>query len=406
MSSMANSFHFREIVDESDVYVDVHKAIRRMAPAPKARHQRRSSHGARSVADEEGKSSEDTKVGEDEDDDHRMRRHASYTETSETQKRSGSPMTSFLMRRSSSGIDGRTENVPVRASFDDIKQHLKHLGPSNRASNPKATRSTTVKIKPGIPHELPRSSLAVEEVIPEEGDERTSLLKGMLTPKDGAHALATSYGAMALSRSPEVSNPSIQKIDTTEVEDQATQTSAHPSNTDLRAIAEAAGRVDPELRSKKSGSGKSTSGKSASGSEGDFVEGPGPYSHRKSLFARSGSITEQVVETPRGIKKTVLETTSSNDEDDETSRTPKLVTRSTPSLPFLGEVVLSPIESPENEEDQDSTPLLGGHEAATSAGDNGGDAGEGAASNQNGGGENGNGAGKKKNRRKKRKGKS
>ena len=27
----------REIIDESDVYVDVHKAIRRMAPAPRTR---------------------------------------------------------------------------------------------------------------------------------------------------------------------------------------------------------------------------------------------------------------------------------------------------------------------------------------------------------------------------------
>lgn len=379
-----------------------------MAPAPKARYQRRSSHGARSLVDGEGKSSEDTKIGEDENGDDRMKRHVSYTESGETHDRSDSPRTSLLMRRSSTGIDGRMENVPVRANFDDIKQHLKHLGPSNRASNPKATRSTTVKIKPGIPHEQPRASSAAEEAIPEEGDERTSLLKGVLAPKDGVHALATSYGATgvtALSRSPDASNLSVKNIDTTRLEDQATQTSAHPSTTDLPATAEPSAPVERELRSKKSGSGKSTSGKSASGSEGDFLDSSGPYSHRKSLFARSGSITEQVVET-RGIKKTILETTSSNEEEEENFRTPRLATRSTPSLPAMGEAVLSPIESPGHEDSQASTPLLGGNEAAASAGDDDGHVGEGAASNQNGGGDNGNGGGKKKNRRKKRKGKS
>lgn len=362
----------------------------------------------------DGKSSEDTKVGEEESseiDDNR-KKHLTFNEPSQPRDRSGSPLSTLLLRRSSAGIDGRMENVPVRASFDDIKQHLKHLGPSNPASNPKTTRSTTVKIKPGIiVHEQPRLSFAAEEAIPEEAipeilqdeeeDETTSLLRGKLTPKDGAHALATSYGATGaglLSRSLDTSQtttPLIKTIDTTKQEDQATQTSTQPSTTNLPATAATTGTAKRELHSKKSGSGKSTSG-----SETDLLDSPGPYGRRKGLFARSGSITEQVVET-RGIKKTVLGTTSSNEDEDEQQRwSHKAASRSNVSLTSSG-ALRSPVEN------EHSDPLPGSEEAAAQdeGEGEGGPSAEGGASNQNGGG-NGNGGGKKKNRRKKRKGKS
>lgn len=406
VSSLANQVRCREIIDESDVYIDVHKAIRRMAPAPKARYQRRSSQSGRVISDGiDGKSSEDTKVGEEdtpENDESRDKRFSSLSgnEQSHARDRSGSPMTStLLLRRSSAGIDGRLENVPVRASFNDIKQHLKHLGPSNPASNPKVTRSTTVKIKPGIVvHEQPRTDSVAEQIIPEvpqdeENGETTSLLRGKVTPKDGVHALATSYGATGaglLSRSLDTSRsptPLIKNLDTTNQEDQATQTSIPPSTTDLPGTASAR----QELRSKKS-----SSGKSSSGSETDHLDPTSPYGHRKSLFARSGSITEQVVET-RGIKKTVLEMTSSNEDEEEQTRTLKSGNRSNLSLPSMA-AALSPDEEGENEENGSggpSTPLLGGEEGA-GAGSTGG--------TQNGGGNGG--GGKKKNRRKKRKGKS
>lgn len=354
----------------------------------------------------DGKSSEDTKVGEYEvlENDDAQKKHLALNDPSQARDRSGSPLSTLLLRRSSAGIDGRMENVSVRASFDDIKQHLKHLGPSNPASNPKTTRSTTVKIKPGIVvHEQPRSSSTAEEVIPEvpqdeEEDETTSLLRGKLIPKDGAHALATSYGAAGagpLSRSFDNSQPSaplINTTDSTNQEDQATQTSAHASTTNLPATA---ARIERELRTKTSGSGKSSSG-----SEADLLESPvGPYGHKKSLFARSGSITEQVVET-RGIKKTVLETTSSNEDEDEQQRwSHKAASRSNASLTSSG-AVLSPVEK------EVSTPLLGSDGAA----DQGEGEAEGGPSAEGGeghnGSSNGNGGGKKKNRRKKRKGKS
>ncbi|KAJ4423117.1 cell agglutination protein Mam3 [Gnomoniopsis sp. IMI 355080] len=380
-----------EIIDESDVYIDVHKAIRRMAPAPKARFQRRPSQSGKPVADQDGKFSENTKVGEEEPPQKENQRPAinPISDASKPRDRSGSPMTStLLLRRSSAGIDGRMENVPVRASLNDIKQHLKHLGPSNRASNPKVTRSTTVKIKPGVVvHEQPPPNSVAGDVIPEvphyeeeeaEGDETTSLLRGAITPKDGAHALAQSYGATGaatLSRSLSNSTPYFPQTKAAQPppqEDQATQTSAHASTTDLPAAIS----NEPELRTKKSTSSSSEVSQSE----------VGPYGHRKSLFARSGSITEQVVET-RGIRKTVLGMTSSNEDEDE---------QHTKSASRVS-LVLSPTEG-ENGEGSGS-----GHTSPHGAQDE--SSGRKEGSNENEGG-NGNSAGKKKNRRKKRKGKS
>lgn len=369
-----------------------------MAPAPKAKYQRRLSHGGKSITDgNDGKSSEDIKIGEDEvreNGDTRKKDVKSAAETGHARDRSGSPMTStLLLRRSSAGPDGRLDNVPVRASFDDIKQHLKHLGPSNRASNPKTTRSTTVKIKPGIVvHDLPQSASVAEETIPEvpndEGEddnETTSLLRGKIIPKDGAHAVAQTYGTTSIGSLPRSgeNTPLITKtVDPTAQEDQATQTSAHASRTDLTVMA-----AEPSPQ-------KARSHRSSSGSEMSPIDASSPFASasRRSLLARSGSITEQVVET-RGIKKTVLETTSSNDEDDE-QRHQRMASRSNLSLPSTG--ILSPV--PGDEEETSPGASNGSPSPGEPAGSSTANAG-----NQNGGG---NGGSKKKNRRKKRKGKS
>lgn len=364
-----------------------------MAPAPKARYQRRASHSGKPITDANtGTSSEDTKVGEEDssrvENDRRPALNA-VSDASKGRDRSGSPMTStLLLRRSSAGVDGRMENVPVpvRASFDDIKQHLKHLGPSNRASNPKLTRSTTVKIKPGvIVHDQPQSQSVAEDVIPEvphyeeeepEGDETTSLLKGTITPKDGVHALAQSYGATGAAYFPPKLNtstpslPQTKTVDAPQQEHQATQTSAHPSTTDLAAETSTVS----ELRPQKS---------SSSGSDTEHPE-LSPYSHRKGLFARSGSITEQVVET-RGIRKTVLGMTSSNEDEDEQ----QLKSASRVSLAH---------PTAEGGDEEGSGSGRSSDPTAEEASN-----GQDEENNENG---NGNSAGKKKNRRKKRKGKS
>ena len=378
------------------MYIDVHKAIRRMAPAPKARYQRRLSHGHPTPDGNDGKSSEDTKVGDEDPSDNyenQKRRYNTVSEHNEPRDRSGSPMTgTFLLRRTSAGVDGRMENVPVRASFNDIRQHLKHLGPSNPASNPKATKSTTVKIKPGtVVQDQPRSSVVADEVIPEEprdedneGDETTSLLRGKVTPKDGVQALAQSYGATAASghaRSIEGVPPIKVEVPKEEL---AALASARPGTADLAAAASSSAR--PE---QSSGSDTSPSGSNS------------PYGHKRGLFARSGSITENVVES-RGIRKVVLETTSSNDDEDEEQQSGPGRSGKGASQTNLSLLQPSEPAPPEGDEDEDGT---GG--ASTDAGASAADAsGAGASAGSQNGGSNGGGGGggKKKNRRKKRKG--
>lgn len=394
---LANSSIYREIIDESDVYIDVHKAIRRMAPAPKARYQRRLSHGHPGADGNDSKSSEDTKVGEEDSADNyeaRKKRYNSATEAGETPDRSGSgsPMPgTFLLRRASAGLDGRMENVPVRASYNDIRQHLKHLGPSNPASNPKATKSTTVKIKPGVVvHDQPRSSPVAEQVIREEprvendeedNDETTSLLRPALTPKDGAQALAQKYGATGtspLARS--VENDSPAKASADDTANKAVQTAVTAPVHSYAAVT--AEPPQQELRSK-----------SSSGSELGPAEQTSPYAHRKDLFARSGSITENIVES-RGIRKVVLETTSSNEDEEEqggSERNGKSASRSNLNL----ESQASPsTEGDENASGANSPAVPGAAEAETSN----------TTTQAGGNGNNGGGNKKKNNRRKKRKG--
>lgn len=381
------------------MYIDVHKAIRRMAPAPKARYQRRLSHGHPGADGNDSKSSEDTKVGEEDSADNyeaRKKRYNSTTEGGETPDRSGngSPMPgTFLLRRASAGIDGRMENVPVRASYNDIRQHLKHLGPSNPASNPKATKSTTVKIKPGVVvHDQPRSSSVAEQVIREEprvenddedNDETTSLLRPAVTPKDGAQALAQKYGATGsspLSRSVENNSPAKANVDDTANKDVQTAETA-PQHSYAEVTAQS---PQQELRSKSSGSG----------SELAPADQTSPYSHRKDLFARSGSITENIVES-RGIRKVVLETTSSNEDEEEqggSDRNGKSASRSNLNL----ESQASPsTENDENASGANSPAVPGAAEAESSNTTQ-------AGGNSNGAG--GSGNKKKNNRRKKRKG--
>jgi metal transporter CNNM len=137
----------REIIDESDVYVDVHKAIRRSHPAPKARVQRKDLM-VKDAAVKDGKLID----VDDETDGQTLQKVASTGGRVESAAMlSSSPRTTLLMRRSSTGRDGQLvrTTVPVKANYEEMRDHLKHLGPSNPASNPKSTNISSVKIKPG-----------------------------------------------------------------------------------------------------------------------------------------------------------------------------------------------------------------------------------------------------------------
>src|SRR5450432_3761310 len=129
----------REIIDESDVYIDVHKAIRRMAPAPKARVPR-----GQIVTDPDNFAVPEDHLIDEEDDGppngKQRDRLGSVGSRGQGQAVFGSsPKTTFMMRRSLGPQDGSPITpITVRGNANDMREHLKHLGPSNLASRPKS----------------------------------------------------------------------------------------------------------------------------------------------------------------------------------------------------------------------------------------------------------------------------
>lgn len=382
----------REIIDESDVYIDVHKAIRRLTPAPKARLQRRQSE------DQYGNNNHGAMTGGDGGHDS-LGIHKAVgtigTASHESPQLSSSPrLATLMMRRGSSGLEGQSVTIPVRANFEDIRQHLKHLGPSNPATNPKNTRSTTVKIKPGtgVPG-APRASVggeATEEVVlleeELEGDETTSLLRPQVTGKDGIQALHQTYGSGSPDVTVHLASPANGEIPTLTLEtaDQVRSTPSKRSPTDPTAEAVTQRSVS-----------NSTSIDSLRNDNNNLVPKRGNV--------RSGSITENIVES-RGVRKVVLETTSSNDDDESEIIASSSPEHSKPQSRTSFGLFASrdnhngrpqssssrTIEGDEGEEDIHS-PDAGNESASGPSGA--------ATTTENGGG----GGGKKKNRRKKRK---
>ncbi|PHH86706.1 hypothetical protein CDD83_9867 [Cordyceps sp. RAO-2017] len=145
-----------EIVDESDVYVDVHKAIRRLTPAPRAKrlhHEAASTATAAAAiaAKKPGDGSILVDIAEHPDGQSvtvgSLGAHSDTGAVSEHHAKTAI----FMKRRSSAGPDGKPESgtVPVKASLDEMKQQLR-LGPANRAAKPRNTRTNVFKIKQGL----------------------------------------------------------------------------------------------------------------------------------------------------------------------------------------------------------------------------------------------------------------
>lgn len=215
---------------------------------------------------------------------------------------SSSPRATLLMRRSSAGQDGQMvrTTVPVKANYEEMRDHLKHLGPSNPASNPKSTKVSAVKIKPGTGGPARSGSMAMDGVpearehrevraVPNdasEATERTGLLaKPQITGKDGVQALhQTTYGT-----SPVKSQQS--------------------------------GQSTVILASDGNSSGEQTQARENRGDESPTVSAASSGSANNSLrrglrgTVRSGSITENIVEAG-GIRKVILEASMSSDEGD------------------------------------------------------------------------------------------
>ncbi|KAL7621908.1 cell agglutination protein Mam3 [Parahypoxylon ruwenzoriense] len=285
-----------EIIDESDVYVDVHKAIRRSHPAPKARALRKDMM----IRDAEIRDGTLIDIGEESGKIPQPGRTPSFSSRTEASALGSSPkMTTFLVRRRSAGQDGQLihTTIPIKANIEEIRDHFKHLGPSNPASNPKSTRVSAVKIKPA-----PASSTSTQQrsgsittdtiVDSAEGavNERTSLLRPQLNAKDGAQALHQSYTNTSTA-SPNASPKILTSLKdgTSEHADRGTQT---------RISAVDKGNISPTQSSTT-----------------DSIESVHDASGRRRGHVRSGSITENIIESG-GIRKVILEANSSSSEDE------------------------------------------------------------------------------------------
>lgn len=164
-----------------------------------------------------------------------------------------------------------------------MRDHLKHLGPSNLASRPRQTRYNTVKIKPGA------GSLG--DAMSKASDNSDITPKNSIAAKDGVLAVAAGYGSITPASPP---SPSKTRKGLATLVENGARGREEDGASENRAISEHRSRANSE----------STLGSMHSGTKS-------PRKNKRGT-ARSGSITEQIVDAG-GFKKTVLEMTSSSD---------------------------------------------------------------------------------------------
>lgn len=212
------------------------------------------------------------------------------------------------------------ERLIVKRGTDEIREHLKHLGPSNLASRPRQTRYQNVKIKaPGTSpsrsgmtdsesarhsSELPRRP---SEVISNGSGVGSKLLSTQsYNGKDGIQVIRQGYGTIDEVVQPPVpsngnagqSNGAISEGNTVIIPE-----SQYDGDNDMPI-------PSPEIttpnRSKPNSVHSSLSRPSGLSRNNSYRHGP----------ARSGSITEQVIDL-NGIRKVILQTTSSSSSESD-----------------------------------------------------------------------------------------
>ncbi|KAK5198619.1 cell agglutination protein Mam3 [Exophiala xenobiotica] len=309
-----------EIVDESDVFVDVHKAIRRAMPAPTRRIPK--SYFVSEPPTANGAAADLVQIGEGETLEASELQKASELQRSKTAD--NSQMSRILLnvrRRSSAGnsLTGDLKTGPrgSRMSTDDaVKEqlkHLGHLGPSNLASRPRTTRYATVKIKPGTDTTSKQDALdgratASRRVSDAGSSLHTGIGEGVLKSagkdaSDGVQALHQEHpGYGTISDSPSGRPASHTKG----VQADLLESSSPTRNGEGTNNRHDASR--PVARTFESHSTIRSLPGSRSRSKSPYYKSKGP--------ARSGSITENIIDA-NGFRKVVLETTSSSESAEE-----------------------------------------------------------------------------------------
>lgn len=225
-----------------------------------------------------------------------------------------------------------------RGATDEIREHLKHLGPSNLASRPRQTRYNTVKIKRSGNSPSRSAQTDLESAQSTSDSQRVftptayqgGIGAGLVTSgseaKDGAHALKVGYGTIpSYDHSPRALNShehASHDYNSHDYNSHGSNSVDHGINsTDTQQYKDLPSVSIPEavheehedqLRSastRKDSSG--TASVRSTESHTEFI-----YHHRGP--ARSGSITEQVVDV-NGIRKVVLHTNGTSSSDGERS---------------------------------------------------------------------------------------
>lgn len=228
--------------------------------------------------------------------------------TSELPRRRSSveaPPPRFQLRKQNGDSNSNTHHtwVTQRGATDEIREHLKHLGPSNLASRPRQTRYHNVKIKRGStsPSRSAQTDFDSGQSITDsqrhllagyQGGIGAGLVNSGAEAKDGAYALRNGYGT--------IPSP-----------DQLTKGTSAQQYKDLSQFS-----IPEPVNEEREDQNRSSSRKGSSGTgsiQSTDSMSVSIYPHRGPT--RSGSITEQIVDV-NGIRKVVLHTnkgTSSSD---------------------------------------------------------------------------------------------
>lgn len=258
-----------EIIDESDVFIDVHKAIRRINPFPFTRrnvsHQGHPRMGDSAIA---ATAVAAAVAGIDNSE------YINHGSANTTNAQNTNVPSSPLIVAVDSDVNG-TQDGTRKTSLQipaDVMAHLKHLGPSNLASNPKKTTSKTIKIKHG----------SVDEGVmkPTTRLNRSDSTASNRSVRPGSRG----YGALI----------------------NADDTSAADEHPPLITLSDGTGDAQQSQHWEDHRHG----GKQGGGGGG----GPPETVAVLKRIARSGSLVEKQ-KTSGGVPKTVIETTSSEEEE-------------------------------------------------------------------------------------------
>jgi metal transporter CNNM len=289
------------------VYIDVHKAIRRLQPAPTYRRGSKGYIAKDAVAADQKNIANEQNGSLIEIVDEEAPKSADAKKNGEGAA-NGSPAqqleaqrATVMMRRGSSAQGERRGATPVTVRASDVREHLKHLGPSNLASRPKSTRYQSVKIKPG--HVVLDNKVRVNSFSepPYRDDPGESSQQPLISYIDGAESGAESDTLLA--NAGRMASDGVQAHLRSDYGSFAYAPAVHVSDT---------GSGDDTQSRPKSARKGGSDGDSSSQDGGKDRLGVPDGPRKKRGVARSGSITENIVDS-HGVRKMILQTTSSSE---------------------------------------------------------------------------------------------